>query len=106
MKSILLIFVHVACALILFMPGCSGNHSSNSKLIGKWHSKNMGFVLTLTDKEFAMDSPEPEDYFLKGDTIYTSYQGNLPYSKYVIKKLDEHELTLFTPDSTTVEYAR
>jgi hypothetical protein len=105
MKSLLLITVHIACAFILFNGACS-NNQANPKLMGKWRPKKAGNLLTVTDKQFTMDSPEPEDYFVKGDTIYTSFEGNLPYSKYVIKKLDDHELTLFTPDSTTVEYAR
>jgi hypothetical protein len=106
MKSFLLIVVHVACAFILFSGACSNNHPANLKLLGKWRPKTKGNVLTITDKQFAMDSPEPEDYFVKGDTIYTSFEGNLPYSKYAIKKLDDKYLTIFTPDSTTIEYER
>lgn len=85
------------------MPAGSG---ANPKLIGEWHAKD-GSKLKITAKTFTdADSPEPEDYFVKGDTIYTSFQGNLPYTKYTIKKLDEHSLDLFTPDSVMVEYAK
>jgi hypothetical protein len=104
MKSSLLIFVHVACACVLFAAACS--HPVPPDLPGNWHAKTGNSKLNITDKQFAMDSPEPEDYFVKDDTIYTSFQGNLPYSKYVIKKLDAHQLVIFTPDSTTVEYTR
>jgi len=78
----------------------------NPKLVGDWIAKD-GSKLKITAKTFTeADSPEPEDYFVKGDTIYTSFQGNLPYTKYAIKKLDEHSLELFTPDSVEVEYSK
>src|ERR1700744_4381717 len=78
----------------------------NPKLIGEWQAKD-GSKLKITNKTFAeADSPEPEDYFVKGDTIFTSFQGNLPYTKYAIKKLDEHSLELFTPDSVTMDYSK
>lgn len=78
----------------------------NPKLIGEWHAKD-GSKLKISAKTFIdADSPEPEDYFVKGDTIYTSFQGNLPYTKYAIKKLDEHELDLFTPDSVVMAYTK
>jgi len=84
----------------------SGTGSGNPKLIGEWHAKD-GSKLKITAKTFTdADSPEPEDYFVKGDTIYTSFEGNLPYTKYTIKRLDEHRLELFTPDSVVVEYAK
>jgi len=102
----MLIFVPIICALILLTPACSNKHSSNTKLIGEWHCKKDGSKLKITDKAFAMDAPEPEDYFVKGDTIYTSFEGNLPYTKYAIKKLTANQLTIFTPDSTTMEYER
>jgi hypothetical protein len=85
------------------MPAGGGG---NPKLIGEWHAKD-GSKLKITPKTFTeADSPEPEDYFVKGDTIYTSFQGNLPYTKYAIKKLDEHNLDLFTPDSVVIAYAK
>ena len=79
---------------------------SDPKLMGEWTAKD-GSKLKITGKTFIeADSPEPEDYFVKGDTIYTSFQGNLPYTKYTIKKLDEHSMELFTPDSLTVDYTK
>jgi len=47
-----------------------------------------------------------EDYFVKGDTIYSSFQGNQPYSKFVIQKLDDHNLKLLSPDSTIMEFTK
>jgi hypothetical protein len=106
MKLSLLIFVLIVCTFILFMGACI-NHAPR-KLMGNWRSKADGKMLKITDKQFTMesDSPDPEDYFVKGDTIYTSFEGNLPYTKYAIKKLDDHQLSLFTPDSLTVEFTR
>ena len=104
MKKYPLIPILAAGACLLIIGACSGK-KINKKLLGNWQSKTDG-KLTITDKQFTMDSPEPEDYFVKGDTIYTSFEGNLPYTKYVIKKLDGHQLTLFTPDSTLIEYTR
>jgi hypothetical protein len=106
MRSHPLIFLYAACAFVLFASACK--HSSNKKLIGEWHSTKDGSKLKITDKAFTIesDSPDPEDYFVKGDTIYTSFEGNLPYTKYAILKLDEHQLKLFTPDSTTIAYTK
>ena len=47
-----------------------------------------------------------EDYFVKGDTIYTSFQGNQPYTKFVVQILDDHDLKLLSPDSTVMEFTR
>ena len=96
-------------AAVLFAVGCTQKHGGGSaKLLGEWHCKKDGSKLKISDKTFTLesDSPDPEDYFVKGDTIYTSFQGNLPYTKYTIKKLDEHNLDLFTPDSLLVSYTK
>jgi len=37
-----------------------------------------------------------EDYFVKGDTIYSSFQGNQPYSKFVIQPLIKRREALQT----------
>ena len=107
MKKLCLLFVYAAGICVLFAAACSHNHT-NTKLIGEWRCKKDGSKLKITDKTFALenDSPDPEDYFVKGDTIYTSFEGNLPYTKYAIKKLDDHQLAIFTPDSVIVEYQR
>lgn len=112
-------FIAFTISAALLLSAChpkgqnSGNGSNvpagsggNTKLIGDWHAKD-GSKLKITDKTFTeADSPEPEDYFVKGDTIYTSFQGNLPYTKYAVEKLDEHSMVLFTPDSVVMEYAK
>jgi hypothetical protein len=78
------------------------------KLKGYWHSKDGVTKLNITEKAFAMDDGEsiPEDYFIKEDTIFTSYQGNEPYTSFVVQKLDDHYLKLLGPDSVTVEFSR
>ncbi len=98
----------MACAMILLSVACSPKQKRDPNLIGEWKSTTDGSKLNITDKSFMMasDSPEPEDYFVKGDTIYTSFEGNLPYTKYAIKHLDAHQLKLFTPDSTLVEFTK
>jgi len=104
MKRLIFIFM---CSIGLLLGACSHN-KPNPKLIGVWVSKADKRKLKITDKTFTMesDSPEPEDYFVKGDTIYTSFEGNLPYTKYVIQKLDDHQLNLFTPDSASVAFTK
>ena len=101
------IFVAFACIIILFSVACN-NNKTNPKLVGIWKSKTDGSLLKITDKQFTMesDAPDAEDYFVKGDTIFTSFQGNLPYTKYAILKLDDHSLKLFTPDSTSIEFTK
>jgi hypothetical protein len=104
------------CGIALCFAACKhkaagGNSNAstggNAKLVGEWHSVKDSSKLKITGKKFADgDSPEPEDYFVKGDTIYTSFEGNLPYTKYAIKKLDDHNLDLFTPDSVMVSYKK
>ena len=103
MKRPFFIPVTFAGAILLLMAGCS--HSGGDKrLMGEWQSKADSSTLKITEKQFMLDSPEPEDYFVKGDTIFTSFEGNLPYTKYAIKKLTDKKLILFTPDSTIVEF--
>ena len=110
MKINPLIYVIIAGLLMLLSVACS-NHKkdkANPKLIGTWTSKKDGSKLKITDKQFTMesDAPDAEDYFVKGDTIYTSFEGNLPYTTYAIKQLDDHILKLFTPDSTIVVFSK
>jgi hypothetical protein len=105
MKTFALIFIHVACAFVLLIAACQ-KKETNPKLIGNWKSKDATTTLKITDKQFTLDneSPVPEDYFLSGDTILTSFEGNQPYTKFVIQKLDDHQLNLLFPDSVTVEF--
>jgi len=106
MKKFALIFIHVATASILMAVACSSPVSN--KIQGKWLSKDGKTKLTITDKHLTTDEQAliPEDYFMKGDTIYTSLQGKRPYTKFVIQKLDASNLTLVEPDSVSVEYSR
>ena len=106
MNKYLLIFVHVACASVLIFAACSS--PVKSKIQGNWQSKDGSIKLNITDKSFTMDDGEPiaEDYFVKGDTVFTSFQGNQPYTTFVVQKLDEHNLKLMGPDSVAVEYKR
>ena len=107
MKKSPLILPCAICALILFAFACTTNQP-NKKLEGKWTSKDGETKLVITDKKFTTDDGQPvtEDYFVNKDTIYTSYEGSRPYTKFAIKVLDEHKLTLLYPDSDVVEFAR
>ncbi|WP_158827246.1 hypothetical protein [Mucilaginibacter lacusdianchii] len=106
MKNFALIFVHVACAFILFMAACSDTGKSNLK--GDWHTQDGSTRLRITDKQFVLlsESDVPEDYFLKGDTIFTSFEGSQPYTRFVIQKLDDHSLKLLYPDSVSIDFVR
>jgi hypothetical protein len=105
MKNLALIFIHLAAAAVLITGACSVGAAKN-KFQGNWHAKNGAGKLNITDKNFIMDDSEAEDYFVKGDTLYTSYQGNQPYTSFVVQKVDEHYLKLMGPDSVAVEYSR
>ena len=106
MNKYALIFVHVACACILLVVACSD--PANTKIKGNWRAKDGVTKLNITDKGFIMDDGEAvaEDYFIKGDTIYTSFEGNQPYTNFVIQNLDDHNLKLVGPDSVSLEYSR
>lgn len=102
----MLIFVHLASAIMLFTGSCS--HSAQSKLKGEWRSKDGGTKLKISADKFTEDTGTPvtEDYFIKGDTIFTTYEGNQPYTKFVIQKLDDKNLTLLYPDSVSIAFTR
>jgi lipopolysaccharide export LptBFGC system permease protein LptF len=107
MKKLVPIFA--AFAGILLIYSCSQPApAANKKLEGNWKSKDGTTKLSITDKDFIMDDGQPskEDYFVKSDTIYTSYQGSRPYTKFCIKELTESKLTLCYPDSDIVEFSR
>jgi len=106
MKFVALIIIHLAFAVVLLAAACSGN--AKSKLKGNWRSKDGNTELKITDNEFSADndSPVAEEYFLKGDTIFTSFEGNQPYTKFVIQHLDQHQLKLLYPDSVAIEFTR
>jgi lipopolysaccharide export LptBFGC system permease protein LptF len=107
MKKLVPIFA--AFAGILLIYSCSQPApAANKKLEGNWKSKDGTTKLSITDKDFIMDDGQAskEDYFVKSDTIYTSYQGSRPYTKFCIKELTESKLTLCYPDSDIVEFSR
>jgi hypothetical protein len=106
MKKFALIFIHAACVLVLLIGACS--NPVKNKLKGNWRSKDGSTKLYITEKDFTMDDGEAiaEDYFIEGDTIFTSFQGNQPYTSFVVQKLDDHYLKLMGPDSVAVEYSR
>jgi len=105
MSKFFLILIHIACALVLLLDSCS---KPKKKLKGQWKAKNESTTLNITDKKFALDSDltMAEDYFVKGDTIFTSFEGNQPYSKFIVEQLDEHNLKLLSPDSIEMEFTR
>lgn len=91
----------------MFSGACS--NPGQSKLKGEWLAKKEGTRLSITSSKFTENtgtSPVTEDYFMKGDTIFTSFEGNLPYTKFVIQQLDEHHLKLLYPDSVSVTFTR
>ncbi|WP_374951504.1 hypothetical protein [Mucilaginibacter sp.] len=108
MKTYILILIHIASAFVLLNFACS-KQQTNSKLQGTWKSKDGGTVLKITGKQFTLQdnsAPVPEDYFVKGDTILTSFEGNQPYTKFVIQHLDDKNMKLMFPDSVAIEFSR
>jgi hypothetical protein len=106
MKTYALIAVHLVTAVLLLSVACS-DHPIN-KLKGDWVASDGKHILKVTDKTFAIDAEAQitEDYFVKGDTIYTSFEGNQPYTKFAIKRLEDDRLSLLDPDSVTIEFTR
>ncbi|WP_183566940.1 hypothetical protein [Mucilaginibacter sp. SP1R1] len=98
----------IGLILLAFACNTAPEHQVNKKLVGQWKSKDGNTKLEITDKGFTMDDGKPvtEDYFVNKDTIFTSYEGSRPYTRFEIKKLDDHQLTLFYPDSDLVEFSR
>ncbi|MBD1392765.1 hypothetical protein [Mucilaginibacter glaciei] len=100
-----------ACLFVLAAAACTSNSGkqTNPKLPGTWKSKDGVTVLKITDKQFTLEdgaAPVAEDYFIKGDTIFTSFEGNQPYTKFVIQKLDDHSMKLMFPDSVAIEFVK
>ena len=106
MKKFALIFIHVAIASVLLAVACSS--PVKNKIQGSWVSKDGKSKLEITEKNLSMDEKAliPEEYFIKGDTIYASYRGKRPYTKFVVQKLDASNLTLEDADSVSIEYSR
>ena len=108
MKNHLLFILTFALILLSACGDGGGKAAENKALQGSWRSKDGKTKLRITDKKFILDEDGAieEDYFLKGDTILTSFEGNQPYTKFVIQKLDAKELNLIFPDSVVVEFAK
>lgn len=107
MKTLALIFIHIFCAAILLVQACSKN--PNEQLKGTWKTADGSTKLKITSNKFIEDegnAAEAEDYFVKDGVIYTSYQGNQPYTQFVIKNLDDNHLTLLYPDSVEVAFVK
>lgn len=103
-KRILLLLV-----FFLVANSCQQKQSSKSKIQGKWRSEDGKTGLTITQNEFTLDEgeePIAESYFIKGDSIFTSYEGSQPFTKFAIKNLSDKTLTLVYPDSTSVNFVR
>lgn len=111
MKIKKLLFKNVILLLLPFFLityGCK-QQSAKAKIHGKWHSQDGKVKLTITQKEFTLDEDEEpiaESYFVKGDSIFTSYEGSQPFTKFVIKNVSDKSLTLIYPDSTSVDFVR
>jgi hypothetical protein len=94
---------------ITILTGMACSHPPDKKNIkGTWEAKSGKGKLIINDKKFALDTDVAlaEDYFVKGDTIFTSFEGNLPYSKFVIQKIDDHNLQLLSPDSAVLQFTK
>ncbi len=99
----------VAVFLLLLVCGaCKQQFSAKNKIRGKWLSEDGKTGLTITQKEFTLNEGEPiaESYFVKDDSIFTSYEGSRPCTKFVIKNLSDKSFTLVYPDSTLVNFVR
>jgi hypothetical protein len=106
MNKFALILVHAACAFMLITAACS--NPMKERLQGKWRSKDGTVKLNITSNSFTMDDGEAlaEQYYIKGDSVFTSYEGNEPYTRFVVQQLDDHNLKLMGPDSVAVDYSR
>lgn len=96
----------MAIAFVLLSAACS--NSKTAKIKGNWTSADGHTHLTMTDNSMIMDNDaaSAENYFIKGDTIFSSFKGNVPYTKFVIKKLDGSHLSLLYPDSVVIDFTR
>lgn len=106
MKKTHLILAATAVGIVV-IAACKSS-AANKKLLGKWHSADHKTKLEVTAKDFILDEGEPiaEGYFAKGDTLFTSYEGSQPYTKFLVKNLTDKSMTLVYPDSTSVSFLR
>ncbi|RYY25968.1 MAG: hypothetical protein EOP41_04875 [Sphingobacteriaceae bacterium] len=106
MKKTHLILAATAVGIVV-IAACKSS-AANKKLLGKWHSADQKTKLEITAKDFILDEGEPiaESYFTKGDTLFTSYEGSQPYTRFLIKDLKDKSMMLIYPDSTSVIFLR
>ncbi len=106
MKKTYLILVATAVGVVV-VSACNSS-TGKTKLLGKWHSQDQKTNLQITTKAFILDEGEPiaENYFIKGDSLFTSYEGSQPYTKFVVKNLTDKSMTLVYPDSSAVQFFR
>ena len=106
MKNLHSFFLLAMFVSALLVQACS--NTQKNRLKGYWHSTDGVTKLKITEKEFSLEDGDeiPEDYYIKGDTIFTSFEGNEPLTRFVVQKLDDHNLRLLGPDSVAVEFNR
>lgn len=94
--------------MIMALLDIACSHPANKNIQGTWKAKSGTGQLIINKTKFVLDTDEglAEDYFVKGDTIFTSFEGNLPYSKFVIQEIDDHNLQLLSPDSAVMQFTR
>jgi len=101
------IFFGTAVLIVAIIISCKQT-PPRTNIRGSWKSIDGKTKLKVTAKEFILDEgeePIAESYFVKGDTIFTSYEGSQPYTKFEIKEVSGNALTLIYPDSTIVRFA-
>lgn len=103
-------YLYIAVVFLSLIIFSSCTHSTlKNKIVGNWRSADGKTKLKITQKDFTLDEgeePIAENYFVKGDSVFTSYEGSEPYTKFVIKNLSDKTLTLVYPDSTSVSFVR
>lgn len=104
------IYLPFAVLLSVITALCSCNHSTfKNKIQGNWKSEDGKTKLKITTKDFVLNEwtePIAESYFVKEDSIFTSYEGSQPFTKFVVKNLSNKSLTLVYPDSTSIKFVR
>lgn len=98
----------IAVFVVAFVISCKQT-PARTNIRGSWKSEDGKTKLKVTAKEFILDEgeePIAESYFVKGDTIFTSYEGSQPYTRFEIKEVSNNVLTLIYPDSTAVKFTR
>lgn len=105
MKNLALFTIHLTCAGILAGAACSTNNKK-TRLQSNGQPATPATRLKITERQFAMGKGPVKDYYLKGDTIYTSADNNLSNTRFVIQQLDDRRLQLLAPDSVAIAFVR